>query len=355
MASLACGFSAAVMAVTSSAIVAQEPQVPVGLFDPGGLQHSDWGRLGGKYGAREDGRVKLRAQPRTRAWAEAIDRGLLWLSGQQAENGRFGPEDAHAVGRTATVVLAFLGDGHDPFSGEYRDVVRAGIAWLVGQQQPAGLIACRGAGAAEREEHALATLALVEAAGHGPAPRLVDATTRALEWLATYAGDGAAVLEPQCDAWSAMAWIQGSELGLAPEERLDYDALVARCVEHPRRLPGVALTVGTFARSLDRVAVEFDAEAFAATVEGLTHEQPTGMLFALLGLHQAAAYGPVGESAWQRARRVLDGLTPKQREDGDLRGSWDPPEGGASACRWTTTALYVLALETPYRFTRLVR
>jgi hypothetical protein len=65
----------------------------------------------------------------------------------------------------------------------------------------------------------------------------------------------------------------------------------------------------------------------------------------------------IGGKHWKKWREaVLEALLSHQREDGCEKGSWDPlgawgEEGG----RVYTTALAVLALESAYRYTRLIR
>ena len=113
----------------------------------------------------------------------AVDHGLQWLAAHQDEDGRwdcdgFMKHDGHAaaetagagsavhdVGATGLAVLAFLGAGNTMRSGPYKDQVKAGVRWLIGQQdQQSGLI-----GTAQSHDfiysHAIATWALCEAYG----------------------------------------------------------------------------------------------------------------------------------------------------------------------------------------------
>jgi len=62
---------------------------------------------------------------------ERVKSGLAALARVQASDGSFVDETGTASARaTATVLLAFLGDGHSSFGGEHRAVVERGIAWL---------------------------------------------------------------------------------------------------------------------------------------------------------------------------------------------------------------------------------
>jgi hypothetical protein len=80
------------------------------------------------------------------------------------------------VAMTAYAVLCFLGDGHDGSTATtYRKVVRNGIDALLAMQKPDGLIGQR------NYEHAIATMALTQAYGMSPDPRLREPCQRAVD------------------------------------------------------------------------------------------------------------------------------------------------------------------------------
>ena len=117
----------------------------------------------------------------------AADRGLEFLARQQQPDGRWA--DTHAA--NALTLLAFLGRGHTPGHGLYREALERGKRFLLSTQREDGLLQSpqsRG----PMYEHALATLALAEMYGQDPDPRLEDGLRRAVTLIvnAQSAGGG---------------------------------------------------------------------------------------------------------------------------------------------------------------------
>jgi hypothetical protein len=103
------------------------------------------------------------------AMLDAIEKSVNWLAASQEEDGSWAPAERnpnYRVGVSATVLLAFLSDGHSQTRGvpEHREVVRRGVRYLLDGQVKVG--ALRGLiGPAKGHytyNHALATLALLE-------------------------------------------------------------------------------------------------------------------------------------------------------------------------------------------------
>ena len=102
-------------------------------------------------------------------WKNCTEDGL------KGEPGKDQSGDTDAA-MTAYAVLCFLGDGHDGTSATtYRKVVRSGIDALLAMQKPDGLIGQR------NYEHAIATMALTQAYGMSPDPRLREPCQRAVD------------------------------------------------------------------------------------------------------------------------------------------------------------------------------
>jgi hypothetical protein len=108
------------------------------------------------------------------ATSSAVARGLSWLADHQKPDGSWagsprGP--GYETGVTASVVLAFLSDGHSESRGnkEYRKVVAKALDWLIARQATGakdplvGLIGPSDPKVHYTYNHALATIALVEA------------------------------------------------------------------------------------------------------------------------------------------------------------------------------------------------
>ncbi|MFP6613665.1 MAG: hypothetical protein VB835_15240 [Pirellulales bacterium] len=126
----------------------------------------------------------------------AIRRGLLWLSTQQHDDGRWRlnefkmvngklPDGQGNIGcdaaATGFALLPFLGDNNTHQAGEYKDHVAKGLKWLTGQQQGSGELTQANAANARMYGHGIATIALCEAyalthdpALRGPAQRAID-------------------------------------------------------------------------------------------------------------------------------------------------------------------------------------
>ena len=129
----------------------------------------------------------------------AVERGLDWLARHQDEAGGWsaatfstccGPgattctgsgRGEHDVGVTGLALLALLGSGDTLHDGRYRDAIRRGVGWLVGQQdRDTGLVGTA-ASAEFFYDHAIATLAMSEALAGSKDPILERAVERAVE------------------------------------------------------------------------------------------------------------------------------------------------------------------------------
>jgi hypothetical protein len=97
---------------------------------------------------------------------QAITKALRYLADSQLPSGawssRFGPN----IGVSSVALLAFLATGHVPQQGEYAETLDRGLAWILANVQPSGLIHyADGASHGPMYEHALATLLLSEVYG----------------------------------------------------------------------------------------------------------------------------------------------------------------------------------------------
>jgi squalene cyclase len=126
-----------------------------------------------------------------------VARGLKWLAAHQHAEGRWSLDQFSAAGEcrgrcgdhgaqsdtaaTALGVLPFLGAGHTHRFGEYRDVVKQAIDWLVADQEDDGSFQHDLDGT--MYAHGQATIALCEAYALTRDPKLRDPAQRAVNYI----------------------------------------------------------------------------------------------------------------------------------------------------------------------------
>lgn len=150
------------------------------------------GRSGGAYGHRnEGGRRRLTVQGGGDKRTDVgFNRALRWLATHQEADGRwdtikYGSSVKTDTACTALALLSFLGAGHTEKIGPYRENVRRAVAWLKSKQNAEGLVFDttdagdhRGVG----YPHAIAGMALAEAAGMAKQAGTVLAAQRAIDY-----------------------------------------------------------------------------------------------------------------------------------------------------------------------------
>ena len=102
------------------------------------------------------------------------DKGLKYLESKQRPDGGWANNNAI----NAWTLLAYLGRGHVPGRGPYKDVLEKGKKYLLSTQQPTGYTSF-----GTMYEHGLATLALVEMYGMDPDPELEEKTRKAVNLI----------------------------------------------------------------------------------------------------------------------------------------------------------------------------
>jgi len=370
-------------------------------FQGGGFDGAlDLGPLAGRLAER---RPELGA-----GTGAALDAALDWLARHQEEDGSWSPGGFWMrcaseprcegpgsygldVGVSALALLAFLGNGDTTVAGPHQRQVQRGIVWLLGEQDADSGRFGRSSGPSQVYEHAIATLAIGEAAAFSGHRVLRDAARRGIAviqaarnpqaaWRYGFAPDGSD--DTSVTAWMVQALDAGRRVGLEVDEqcfqgalswldeatqpengRCGYDAtgtLSARVSGSNDQYPpenGEALTgAALFLRSLigqraeSTPLLEQHAELL---LQKLPEWNPEGLTcdmyywyYGSMGLRQL---GGSSFAAW------ADALAPAalggQRQDGDAAGSWDPVgPWGFSGGRVYATAMMALCLEAPYRF-----
>jgi hypothetical protein len=127
----------------------------------------------------------------------AVARGLRWLSKHQDTNGSWSLSEFHRAGdcngqcrgaggytdtgATALALLPFLGAGQTHLHGRYSQTVKAGLGYLLNQQQPDGSLIGNGNG--QMYANGIATIVLCEAFALTGDKQLRDPAERAVNFI----------------------------------------------------------------------------------------------------------------------------------------------------------------------------
>lgn len=399
-----------------------DPLAPPGPPDsprsPGGILGVGPGSGAEGTGTSRGGKLRGRGSP-TR-FDPAIDAALRWLARHQEADGRWsaagfdaqcttdGPacdglgQPQHDVGVTGLALLAFLGAGHgrrlpgDPFA----DTVRRALSFLVRDAQAADGNFGPPQSGQHTYDHALATLAVVEAWAltddlvlEQPAARalahLADSRTPGNGWrYAAFHPDMA--LHPadtSVTGWALLALCLGRDYGLPVDARAIEDGLgfldemtdpatgvtgyiqrggrpareagagAAWPPDESESMTAVALLCRIFADpDLQRPGAREAVERAAAVVCALPpvwDDALPGRRDYYFWYYATTALFQVGGERWEAWSDTLQqAVAAQQRSDGHAAGSWDPqhdPWGGIGG-RVYATALQALTLESYQRY-----
>jgi hypothetical protein len=264
------------------------------------------------------------------------------------------------VGQTAAVVLALLGDGHTPGQGRFGGACSGGLRWLMAQQGSDGRV-----GTAAEINHALATVALVEAYGMTREPAYGRAAQRA---AGSILGSGGR-FRPSGDE-ATMAF-QMTALRLGELVGLDVPSTAARALRTalaaPDTSPGVLAraddlppyaVTGPLLSSLyltgkGTAADAADEDALRSVVSRLVNYRPEwrsgDTFYWYCGTDVMHQFGGTAWRLWNESLKQT--LVEHQSLKGSGMGSWDPKGGLCRrAGRVFSTALSALALESYYRY-----
>jgi len=307
------------------------------------------------YGARFGG---------THAWdkrggkgiAAPLESALQWLADQQDADGSWPGERGPDLRASSLALVALLGGGATPTFGAHHEQLAAGLDWLIARQD--GESGRLGA----LPDHAVATLALCEAAHFTGEPAVVAAAQRAVAHLIEAGGPTS--FDPEICGWSVLSYRVARDAGLEPPAELaseilaHFDAMTDRSghVIAPGNEAGEAMTaVALFSRFLlgqrpddervmKRHAKDLLGHAFDAS--GRLEVDPLARHFGAYALFQMG--GPHYWARWNQALRPV--VLATRRVKGQYAGSWDP-DGQEGRVR--TTALNALNLEVYFRYAPL--
>ncbi|MBI1310244.1 peptidoglycan DD-metalloendopeptidase family protein [bacterium] len=322
----------------------------------------------------------------TPASEAAVRAGLKWLAAHQRADGSWSLQHTHPecgdaclpngsmdcpTAATALALLCFLGAGHSHQEGDYQQVVKHGLDWLVAQSRDGDLrmplTLQNPEGRSGMYAHGAASMALCEAYGMTLDRTLIQPCEESIAFIAasqdpTGGGWRYTPQEPgdtSVVGWQVMALVSARLSGLeVPDGVRDKVVRFLKSVYSPsngefgykgtRRATVATTAIGdlcslylhsTFERGdLERVARTLGAQNSRQNDEYANY-------YVSLVLHQ------LGGEHWRKWNATCrDTLVATQKQQGHARGSWDPAgRWGRTGGRLYSTSMNVLTLEVYYR------
>jgi len=295
----------------------------------------------------------------------AVDRGLEYLAAQQQPDGSFptGVSGKPNTGVTALCLLAFMGRGHAPGRGPYRETVGRTIEFLLDSRQENGLVVRPGGNShGPMYEHALATLGLIEASGWLVEPEIRETCQQAIDLIVQAQNkEGGWRYQPQPnDADLSVTVMQVVTLRAAQNARLDVpEQTLQRAVEYVKRC---AKPEGGFAYQPGQGVKHAQSAAGALCLQLLGHHDDPAVASALVSLqskkyehgmdnyfhymnyYAMQAHFQAGAEQWAAWHpRVRTLLLETQNPDGSWPGWHEDNINGRAKCY--STAMAAMALE----------
>lgn len=368
--------------------------------------------VGGPWGLRGNGGGTGGGGDGGRPHTKVVDAALDWLGRHQSPDGRWdcdgfhaqcrsnrcsGPgESTHDPGVTGLALLCFLGRGETHQSGEprHREIVKDGLRYLRSIQDTEGCFGPRTSGQFQYD-HAIASLAMVEAYGLTQSVLLRDSAQRSLDfihqsrnpYLAWRYGIRDGDNDTSVTGWMVMALKSGKMADLTVENaaltepvdwiermtepefgRVGYQSRggpSARTTAMKARFPSSESEALTSVGVLCRIFAGEDPQKSVPVRKGLDllgrklprWDADAGTIDMYYWYYGTLAAFQAGGEDWRRWNVAMKpAIVDHQRGEKDRceYGSWDPedpwaPEGG----RVYSTALMTLCLEVYYRYPRV--
>jgi hypothetical protein len=294
----------------------------------------------------------------------ATDRAMAYLASKQHADGSW--HTNHAI--NALALLAFMGRGHVPGRGPYRDVLERGKRYLLAAANPAtGYIS-----SATMYEHGLATLALAEMYGMDPDPELEDELRKAVGLIVRVqsAGGGWNYRPAPADGDLSVSVMQIVALRAAgnadiPVPRPTIERAIAYVRRHSHPTGGFGYTGPGQGPQMTAAGVlslqllgQYDDPRIGKSLALLTRLpiqwRPGGpQYFYYFHYYAIQAFYQAGGKEWNDWHpRIRELLLEKQKGD----GSWDVPAGtaereefvGPDKIYWTAMAALILDIYLHY-------
>ena len=329
-------------------------------ISPGSVSTIAVGALSGQQaGTSED---LLLPDPQEMARVEAsVDRALEYLVRQQRPEGNWPSSYGSNNGVNALCLLAFLGRGHVPGRGPYKTVVDKAVNYLLATQQSTGLYRSPNPSSGPMYEHALATLAMIEAYGLIPSPRMHNSFQRAVTLIVKIQSPtGGWRYQPTpADADLSVTVMQVVALRAGMNARLKIpkevlkkaQAYVKKCAHpsggfsyQPGGGPGAARTAaGVLCMQL---LGAFEDPSVAKGLESMAKASysTNTQYFWYMNYYAMQAHFQAGGKHWSTWHpKVRKLLLEKQKQDGSWQGYTEKSVNGPARCY--STAIGSLCLE----------
>jgi len=140
----------------------------------------------------------------------AVDAGLEYLVRQQRPDGSWPSFWEANTGINGICLLAFLGRGHVPGRGPFKEVVGRGVDFILKSQDERGLYTSPEPSHGPMYAHALATLAMIEAWGWMPGPKVQQSVQRAVALIVK----SQAIEEEHAGGWRYLPYPEDADLNV---------------------------------------------------------------------------------------------------------------------------------------------
>ncbi|HEX3149829.1 MAG TPA: prenyltransferase/squalene oxidase repeat-containing protein [Gemmataceae bacterium] len=302
-----------------------------------------------------------------------VARGLAWLSRQQTADGHweFDGTSKDQAAATGIALLPFLGAGEDHKNAvKYQKTVAKALQWLLDKQGKDGSV-----GTADMYAHAIATMALCEAAWRADDAKVKEKAADAVNFIVRAQGANGSwgyfgLVQMEGDTsivgWQIQALSAAKRAGIAVDDKVFKQAdkfLMSVSTDggakYGYREKGASQTltpVGLLSRN-SMGKLDVTDKAFANGIDFLKQYPPKESYLDMYYYYYATQVAfRAGGDNWHKFwnPKMRDLLIDLQNKGGgdETRGSWDKDGGyiGTSCGKLGTTALAILTLEVYYRF-----
>jgi Prenyltransferase and squalene oxidase repeat len=288
----------------------------------------------------------------------AIDRALIHLARRQYPDGSWPSGYGRNVGVNGVALLAFMGRGHHPERGQYKEALTRGRQYLLATQKPEGMYDSPNHSHGPMYEHALAALAMVELYGMTSDPKMEPSIRKAITLIVrSQAEEGGWRYQPlprdadiSVTVMQVVALRAAQNAGVAVPQRTLDKALeyVKRCSTErggfgymPGHHEGLARTAAGIL-SL-QLAGQPDAIEVKKGLDYLNSQPITwgGEYFFYTHYYAIQAQYQAGGNSWNRWHPKIRELLLKQQ---NADGSWPVPPGGNEQQANTRDNVYPTAM-----------